>query len=195
MKNTPRVPVALALSLAALSLPGAADPGASAAAGFAAGAAPVAVLTAGIPKAISSQTLGSRATVTPSATLFGGFEIRAQGDVYIAVRGNSLGTLGITQSFLDAPRVRLFNASAQDLITDVSGNPGFNACVAGSTLGGPVVSFYQNVRDQPVHLRDACVAVNVPAGVYTFTVTPSNQSGVTSVPSSGEVLFEVTLEP
>ena len=196
MKNSPRFPVALALSLAALSLPGAADPGASAAAGSAAGASPVAVLTAGIPKAISSQTLGSRATVTPSATLFGGFEIRAAGDVYIAVRGNSLGTLGITQSFLDAPRVRLFNAAGADLINDASGNPGFNACVDGSTFGGPVVTFYQNVRNQPVHLRDACLAVNVPAGVYTFTVTPSTgTSGVTSVPSSGQVLFEVTLEP
>jgi hypothetical protein len=195
MKTSPRIAVTLALSLAAMSLPGMADPGASAAAGSAAGAAPVAVLTAGIPKAISSQTLGSRATVTPSATLFGGFEIRAAGDVYIAVRGNSLGTLGVTQSFLDAPRVRLFNASGQDMINDASGNAGFNACVTGSTFGGPVVSFYQNVRNQPVHLRDACVAVNVPAGVYTFTVTPSSQSGVTSVPSSGEVLFEVTLEP
>lgn len=196
MKRSLRIP-ALVASLAALSLPSSADvfSGAAATATAASGAFPITVLAAGVPKALSTQTLGSRATVTPSATLFGGFEIRAAGDVYIAVRGNSLGTLGITQNFLDAPRTRLFNQAGQDLIIDASGNAGFNACVAGSAFGGPVVTYYQNVRGQPVHLRDACVAVNVPAGVYTFTVTPSPANGANSVPSSGEVLFEVTLAP
>lgn len=194
MKGNLRIPVALVASLAAWSLSSAADPGFGAAAG-AAGAIPVIVLPAGIPKAISTQTLGSRATVTPSATLFGGFAISAPGDVYIAVRGNSLGTLGVTQNFLDAPRTRLFNQQGQDMITDASGNAGFNACVAGSTFGGPVVSYYQNVRGAPVHLRDACVAVNLPTGVYTFTVTPSPANGANSIPSSGEVLFEVTFAP
>ena len=197
MTKNLRIPMAFAASLVALSLPSAADltTGAAATANAAQGAFPATVLKAGVPKAISVQSLGSRATVTPSATLFGAFAINAPGDVYIAVRGNSLGTLGITQNFLDAPRARLYNQAGQDLINDASGNAGFNACVAGSTFGGPVVTYYQNVRAQPVHLRDACVAVNLPAGVYTFSVTPSSQSGVTSVPSSGEVLFEVTFEP
>lgn len=197
MKRNLRTPVALAAALTALSLPSSADvfSGAAATATAASGAFPITVLSAGVPKALSTTTLGSRGTVTPSATLFGGFQINSPGDIYIAVRGNSLGTLGVTQSFLDAPRTRLFNQAGQDLINDASGNAGFNACVAGSAFGGPVVSYYQNVRGAPVHLRDACVAVNVPAGVYTFTVTPSSQSGVTSVPSSGQVLFEVTLAP
>ena len=157
------------------------------------GAFPIGVTP--VPKALSAQTFGSRATVTPSAPMYGGFSIQTGGDVYIAVRGNSLGTLGVTQNFLDAPRVRLFNAQGQDLITDAGGNVGFNACVAGTTFGGPVVEYYQNVRGQPVHQRDACVAVTLPAGVYTFTVNPSPASGANSVPSSGEVLFEVTLDP
>ena len=153
------------------------------------------VWTGAVPKALSAQNFGARGTVTPSATMFGGFSLQAGGDVYIVVRGNSLGTLGITQAFLDAPRVRLFNAQGQDLITDASANPGFNACVAGTQFGGPVVDYYQNVRNAPVHLRDACLAVNLPAGVYTFSVTPSPASGANSVPSSGEVLFEINLDP
>ena len=195
MKKNLRTSLVLAASLAALSLPSAADVAFGAAGAAAGGAFPIQVLTEGVPKALATTTLGSRATVTPSQTLFGGFATAATGNIYIVVRGNSLGTLGITQAFLDAPRVRLFNQAGQDLITDVSGNAGFNACVAGSEFGGPVVTYYQNVRATPVHLRDACLAVNAPAGVYTFTVTPSTQSGVTSNPSSGQVLFEVTLGP
>ncbi|HUQ27041.1 MAG TPA: hypothetical protein VM051_00520 [Usitatibacter sp.] len=197
MKRTLRIPLAVAASLAALSLPSAANPtsGSASAVTAGSGALPVAVLSAGVPKAISTNVLASRATVTPTATLFGGFAINTAGTVYIAVRGNSLGTLGITQNFLDAPRTRLYNQAGQDMVTDVSGNAGFNACVSGSTFGGPVVSYYQNVRGAPVVLRDACIALTLQAGVYTFSVTPSSQSGVTSVPSSGEVLFEVTLNP
>jgi hypothetical protein len=150
-------------------------------------------------KAVSTQTLGSRGTVTPSATLFGGFEIKAQADVYILVRGNSLGTLGVTQAFLDAPRVRLFTGAGQDIVIDSFGRAGFNACTSGSVFTDPVINYYTNVRGQPPHARDACVALNLVAGVYTFTVTPSipgvtTNSG-TSNPSSGEVLFEVTLAP
>ena len=182
---------AAALGFLVASQTALADPGM--AAGVMNGASPAGLVD--VPKALSAQTLGARAVVTPTAFLSGGFEIRAQGDVYIVVRGNSLGTLGITQNFLDAPRVRLFNQQGQDLITDASGNVGFNACVSGSTFGGPVVNFYQNVRGAPVQLRDACLAVNLPVGVYTFGVTPSPASGANSVPSSGEVLFEVTLNP
>ena len=43
------------------------------------------------------------------------------------------------------------------------------------------------------------VAVNLAAGVYTFTVTPSipglTTTTGTSAPSSGEILFEVILAP
>ena len=57
-----------------------------------------------------------------------------------------------------------------------------------------VVSYYTSVRNQAPHARDGCTAQTLPAGVYTFTVTPST-SGAVSAPASGEVLFEVTLSP
>ena len=154
------------------------------------------ILTTASPKSATTNSLGSRATVTPNATLFGGFEITGTAVVYILVRGNSLGTLGVTQNYLDAPRARVFNAQGQDLVTDLSGRAGFNQCSGSNTLAAPVFNYYQITRGVPAHERDACVAVSLTAGAYTFTVTPSIPgvtSSDTSVPSSGEVLFEVTL--
>ena len=148
-------------------------------------------LTSAPVSAPAVRTLGSRGTVTPSATLYGGFQLSAAATVYILVRGNSLGTLGVTQSYLDAPRVRLYNGQGQDLLSDING-AGFNGCTNTSTSGGPVVTYYTSVRGQPPHARDGCTAQDLAAGVYTFSVTPSS-TGVTSTPSSGEVLFEVTL--
>jgi hypothetical protein len=140
-----------------------------------------------------TKTLGSRATVSSSSTLFGGFELAAASTVYVLVRGNSLGTLGVTQSFLDSPRMRLFNGQGQDLITD-SGVAGFTGCSNTANAGAAVLTYYTNVRAQPANARDGCTAQSLPAGVYTFTVTPST-SGVTSSPATGEILFEVTLNP
>lgn len=187
----------LAISQAATAQTG--QLGAAAGAAFAP-AAPAGQSTE-IPKAASTQTLGSRGTVTPTATLFGGFQLAQRAVVYILVRGNSLGTLGVTNNFLDAPRVRIVDSQG-DVVTDSFGRAGFNECLASNTtFSGPVVTYYQNVRGQPVHPRDACVALDFPAGVYTFTVTPTipgvtaaPQSGASS-PSSGEVLFEITLGP
>jgi hypothetical protein len=154
-----------------------------------------------VAKAALAQTLGSRSTVTSSATLFGGFELRQVTTVYILVRGNSLQTLGVTNNFLDAPRVRLFNAAGQDLVVDTFNQAGFNGCTTGSEFTDPVVSYYATVRGQPAHGRDACFAGTFQPGVYTFTVTPTIP-GVTAAPqssasnpSSGQVLFEVTLNP
>jgi hypothetical protein len=145
-----------------------------------------------VAKAASTRTLGSRATVTPSITMYGGFELAAPATVYILVRGNSLGTLGITQGFLDRPRVRIYNAAGQDLVTDNAGRPGFNFCTASTDQ--EVINFYNN-RGQPASANDACIAADFSAGAFTFTVTPSTAGGITSSPSSGEVLFEVTLGP
>jgi hypothetical protein len=139
----------------------------------------------------SAKTLGSRATVTPAVTLFGGFELASASTVFILVRGNSLGTLGVTQSFLDSPRVRLFDANGVDLISESPGVNGFTGC-GNANSGGPVVDYYANVRHQAAHVRDGCTAQSLPAGVYTFTVTPSTTGSISS-PSSGEILFEVTL--
>ena len=195
MRRARRISSAVAMVLAAAAFPAAADTLQPAHAVLSP-QQPALVIPA---KAVSTQTLGSRGTVTPTATLFGGFEIRSQADVYILVRGNSLGTLGVTQAFLDAPRVRLFTGAGQDIVTDSFGRAGFNACTSGSVFTDPVINFYTNVRGQPAHARDACVALNLVAGVYTFTVTPSivgvTTTSGSSNPSSGEVLFEVTLAP
>jgi hypothetical protein len=145
-----------------------------------------------VPKAALAQVLGSRATVDAIGPLFGGFALATSADVYIIVRGNSLGTMGITQSYLDAPRVRIYNVNGTDLIFDNNGNPGFNACTSSGTFSAPVYNMYAVVRGQPPDARDACTAHNFAAGVYTFSVMPT--TGV-SVPSLGEVLFEVTLNP
>ena len=152
-----------------------------------------------VPKAASARSIASRATATTSATVFGGFEIATSATVYILVRGNSLGTLGVTQGFLDAPRVRLYNQAGGDLIFDQGGRAGFNYCLSSESAQTPVVNYYANVRGAPVSSFDGCFAGVFPAGAYTFTVTPSI-AGVTtgtenSVPTFGEILFEVTLGP
>jgi hypothetical protein len=148
-----------------------------------------------VPKSASANTVASRGFVSASQTLYGGFSLAAASRVYILVRGNSLGTLGVTQSFLDLPRVRLFDQSNNDLIFGAtSGAPGSNTCNTSDTSQAPVVTYYQSRG--AVQQRDFCIAVNLAAGVYTFTVTPSGSIGVgVSSPSSGEVLFEVTLGP
>jgi hypothetical protein len=145
---------------------------------------------------VTTNTMGSRGTVTSSATMYGGFELGARATVYVLVRGNSLGSLGVTQGYLDAPRVRLYNSQGADLVTQ-GGLNGFNGCVSSSTVTDlPIINYYGLTRGQPVSSRDTCYATVLNAGGYTFSVTPSI-SGVTSnsavsVPSSGEVLFEVT---
>ena len=144
-----------------------------------------------VPKSASAQTLGSRSTVTSSATLYGGFQLATSALVFILVRGNSLGTLGVTQNYLDAPRLRLFNAQGADLIFDNSGQPGFNYCLTTGPYSGPLRIYYSIVRGQPADDRDACTSNTLNPGTYTFFITPS----ALSVHPSGEVLFEVTLNP
>jgi hypothetical protein len=144
-----------------------------------------------VPKAAGVQVLGSRATVDAIGPMYGGFYLTATTDVYILVRGNSLGTLGITQAYLDGPRVRVYNSAGTDLIFDSLGNPGFNACSSTGQFSAPVHTLYTN-RGEPPHLRDACTAHSFPAGGYSFTVNPTPGQ---SAPSLGEVLFEVSFNP
>jgi hypothetical protein len=113
------------------------------------------------------------------------------------VRGNSLQTLGVTRTYLDAPRVRLFDAQGVDIVHD--GRLGFGDCLPENVAQEPVYKYYRDVRAAPVDARDACLAIALPAGIYTFDVRASF-APVTAVhnvssPSSGEVLFEVTLNP
>ena len=150
-------------------------------------------------KAASARTIASRATATSTNTVYGGFEIASAATVYILVRGNSLGTLGVTQAYLDVPRVRLYNSQGADLILDLSGRAGFNYCLSSEPSQLPVINYYSQVRGQPASTFDGCFAGVFPAGVYTFTVTPSIPGVTTgtlaSIPTFGELLFEVTLGP
>lgn len=145
---------------------------------------------------VTTKSMGSRGTVSASARLYGGFELASTATVYILVRGNSLGTLGVTQAYLDAPRLQLFDAQGKDLITQ-DGMPGSNGCVASNSANSPVANYYAQVRGQPADPRDACYAIALSAGVYTFSINPSipgvTSTTVTSAPASGEVLFEVSL--
>ena len=135
----------------------------------------------------NAKSLAFRGTVSPSVTMYGGFELSSQALIYNLVRGNSLGTLGVTQSFLDSPRVRLYDAQGHDLVSDATG-PGFSGCSSATSSAAPVASFYQS-RGQPPDAKDSCTAQTLPAGAYTFSVTPSASSS----PGTGEVLFEVIL--
>jgi len=197
MTTNARFNAVIATGLLAVSLPAAAQRLDGVPAWFAPGMTQINEAP-GLPKAASAQTLGARATVTTTGTLYGGFSLTAQTTVYIAVRGNSLGTLGVTQNYLDYPRVRIYSAAGIDLITDVSGRPGFNSCIASVSAQAPVISYYANTRHQPLADDDGCVGLIMPAGAYSFTVDVSQagvNSGASSVPLFGDVLFEVTLNP
>ena len=132
------------------------------------------------------RTIGSRGTVNTTSPMYGGFTLSSATSVVIAVRGTSLQTLGITQNPLNEPGLRIFNAAATDLLFASSGAPGIHECPSNSATA----TYYANVRGQPLDSRDACSpSVNLPAGVYTFTINPGSSD------TSGEVLFEVTFNP
>lgn len=149
-----------------------------------------------------AQTLGARAVATATNSLSGAFQIPSATTVYILVRGNSLRDLGInTTTYLDYPRVRVFNAQGQDVVFDNNNNAGFNQCSSANSVSAPVVNYYTNVRPQPPNVRDACAAYVFQPGVYSFGVQPSIPgvtvpTGYTSSDlSSGDTLFEITLNP
>jgi hypothetical protein len=144
-------------------------------------------------KSASAMTLGSRAVSNNTQTVYGGFQLAAEATVYVLVRGNSMGSLGITQNFLDAPHVRIYDGNGADIYSQ-NGYPGFNGCT--TTNDGAVVSYYGS-RGIPVSDFDACLADVFPAGVYTFTVTPSiaGQTSPANSTRTGEILFEVKLGP
>jgi hypothetical protein len=135
-------------------------------------------------------TFASRGTVTPTATMYGGFTIVNSSVLYIAVRGPSLKTLGATQNPLDLPNLRVYDASGKDLLSNASGGVAVSSCPStGSSSSVSVSNYYTNVRGQSLDLRDTCASATLAGGIYTFTITPSTSS------SSGEILFEVTVNP
>jgi hypothetical protein len=155
------------------------------------------------------HTFGARGTVTPEAPMYGGFTLEAPAAVHILVRGPSLATLNIAPNPLDLPLLRVYSHASNHQGTDWVRTPapllpagsywGTTGCDS-ARPGAPVYNYYRDVRQQPADLRDTCVAMGtLPAGVYTFTVetaTPAKtDAGIASMPASGEVLFEATLEP
>lgn len=203
MRITNLISAACALGLLGIPQPAAASSAAEGAPGFAVidGSVQMFDKAAPIAKAALTQTLGSRATVTSSATMYGGFSLVSSAVAYILVRGNSLGTLGITQAYLDLPRVHVYDGLGNNIVYDVFGNAGFNGCSTSNVYSAPVWNYYTFVRGQSPVDRDACVSLTLGPGVYTFTVTPTipgvtaGISSPSSIPSFGDVLFEVTLNP
>jgi hypothetical protein len=133
-----------------------------------------------LAKAASTSSVASRGTVTSGITMYGGFEPAVRYSAIIVIRGPSLGSLGITQNYLDSPLACVFSGTTQLVCA--------NTC-SGATFQ-PVRDYYANVRQAPLSTRDSCiVASKLPAGAYTFTINPSSISNRT-----GEVLFEVLIE-
>ena len=123
----------------------------------------------------------SRATVTPSNPVYGAFALVNPTNLYIAVRGPSLGTLGIIPNPQPHPSLGLYNQSGKLLVSS-------NQCTGSNPDSADVLSYYEK-GGAPLNTNDAClgyVTSPLPAGVYTFRIDPdaSNPSG------SGEVLFE-----
>ena len=106
-------------------------------------------------------------------------------EIYLAVRGPSLGTLGFTQNPLDLPNVRVYDAAGKDVLSNASGGATVSGCPASAAVAG----YYSSVRGTALNANDTCVSASLPAGVYTFTINPNASS------SSGELLFEVTVNP
>lgn len=126
----------------------------------------------------------SRATLTPQASVYGSFVIVNPTNLYIAVRGPSLQTLGVSANAHPHPSLGLYN-SAGVLVASS------NQCSGSTPDNAAVVNYYSQVRGAPLSANDAClgfVSSALPAGVYSFMITPDS-----STPnSSGEVLFETT---
>ena len=133
------------------------------------------------------STMGSRGTVTPTATMYGGFTISQTTNVIIVVRGQSLVTLGATSNGLTNPSLRLYNSIGQDLLTNTTGGNFVNVCPATQTTA----IYYLTRRGQALDATDSCINPRVLApGSYTFSITPSPNGD-----TSGEVLFEATFNP
>ena len=130
-------------------------------------------------------SFGTRGTVTPTTPMYGGFAVANSSVMYIAVRGQSLKTLGFTQNPLDLPNVRVYDATGKDVLSNASGGVTVSGCPGSATVS----NYYATIRGTALNVNDTCVFATLPAGVYTFTINPNTSS------SSGELLFEVTVNP
>jgi alpha-tubulin suppressor-like RCC1 family protein len=130
-------------------------------------------------------SFGTRGTVTPATPMYGSFALANASVIYIAVLGPTLGNLGYTNSPLDLPNVRVYDAAGKDVLSNTSGGVTVSGCPGSAT----VANYYASVRGSALNANDTCVSAILAAGVYTFTINPNTAS------SSGELLFEVTVNP
>ena len=128
---------------------------------------------------------GTRGTVTPTTPMYGSFALVNPSVIYIAVLGPTLGILGYTNNPLNLPNVRVYDASGKDVLQNASGGVTVSGCASSAT----VAIYYATIRGGALNANDTCVSKTLAAGVYTFTINPNNSS------SSGELLFEVTVNP
>lgn len=128
----------------------------------------------------------SRGTVTPGSPLYGGFELASTTRLFIAVRGPSLSTLGVSVNALSHPQVGLYSASGELLVSS-------NQCGGDTAEAQQIMTYYQDVRKAPLDPNDACLVFDstpLAAGTYTFIISPDSSAAA----SSGEVLFETSPE-
>jgi glutaminase len=133
--------------------------------------------------ALVSQ-FASRATVSASKTVYGAFVLVNPTNLYIAVRGPSLGTLGVSNNALARPQLSLYDGTATLVASS-------NQCAGATPDNAAVASYYRQTRNAPLDANDACLgyATNtLAAGTYTFLVVPE----ASAASGSGEVLFETT---
>jgi hypothetical protein len=130
-------------------------------------------------------SFATRGTVTPTAPVYGSFALANTSVMYIAVRGQSLKTLGYTNNPLDLPNLRVYDASGNDVLQNASGGVTVIGCPSSATVN----NYYAIIRGGPLNVNDTCVSATLAAGVNTFTINPNTSS------SSGELLFEVTVNP
>jgi len=128
---------------------------------------------------------GTRGTVTSTAPMYGSFALANISVMYIAVLGPTLGILGYTNNPLNLPNVRVYDASGNDVLRNASGGVTVSGCPSSAT----VAIYYANIRGGALNVNDTCVSATLAAGVYSFTINPNTSS------SSGELLFEVTVNP
>jgi hypothetical protein len=117
--------------------------------------------------------------------MYGSFALANPSSIYIAMLGPTLGNLGYTSNPLNLPNVRVYDASGKDVLSNASGGVTVSGCPSTATVAG----YYASVRGSALNANDTCVSASLPAGVYTFTINPNTAS------SSGEMLFEVTVNP
>lgn len=135
------------------------------------------------PQATSLTSIGTRATVSTSAPMYGGFTLAEAKTIYFAVRGPSLQSLGFTSNPLDAPKLRVYDSGGGEYLL-TNGQAGVSTCPSTHETAQ-----YYTSKGNGLNVRDTCASLTLAAGIYTFTVEANSGD------PNGEALFEVTFGP